>query len=362
MAFPVIDLSGPARQRGLTHGRALRERIHENLAVYFARFEREAGLERREVLDRAARYERALADQAPDYAAAMRGVAEGAGCELVEIAALNARYELLYHRWGEQLLVDGCTAFAVLPARSATGALLAGQNWDWLPGVRGAIVRVRRDDRDNGPDSVAFTEAGIVGAKIGFNSAGITLGVNGMMSVGDDWSRLRRPFHVRCDDVLAAATFDDAVRAVADEPRNCSANFAISGLPDRAVSLETAPDRLNHLTADDSGCVVHSNHFVDPAAIGVIEPPNERRPHSYFRRARLGELIASSPRVSIADLQGWLADHHGSPEGLCRHGLPGESMDERIVTVTAAIIEPAARCMHITDGPPCTSAWQTVTL
>ena len=359
--LPVIDLAGSPHQRGLQHGRALRDQIRENVRVYFERYDLSAAMPRAEVLQRADRFRRAIAEQSPDYAEQMRGVAVGSGCSEGEIAALNVRFELLYQRWGEQLqVVDGCTAFAVLPHRSATGAMLTGQNWDWIPRVQCAVLRTRRAD---GPDSVAFTEAGIVGAKIGFNSAGVTLTVNGLMSLADDWTRLRRPFHVRCDDVLAAGSMHDALAALVSEPRNCSANFLITGAPDSAVSVETAPAVHMELRPEgNSGSVVHSNHFVDCNCIGVQEPPNDRRPHSRYRRERLSDQIAGSRApVTVEQLKRWLAEHEGEPEGMCRHDEASPDYDQ-IVTVTSAIIEPTERRMHITPSQPCLGGWQTIEL
>ncbi|MCV4566995.1 hypothetical protein OFB72_31030, partial [Escherichia coli] len=62
---------------------------------------------------------------------------------------------------------NGCTAFALLPAHSADGALWMGQNWDWIEDAKGALQHVTEPD---GTRVLAFTEAGIFGGKIGLNS------------------------------------------------------------------------------------------------------------------------------------------------------------------------------------------------
>jgi hypothetical protein len=95
-ALPVLELEGSPYEQGLAHGRFARELIAQNLKIYFYRFERETKLPKAEVLRRAGLYLRVIEQCAPQYAEAMRGVAEGARIELLEIAALNARYELIY--------------------------------------------------------------------------------------------------------------------------------------------------------------------------------------------------------------------------------------------------------------------------
>ena len=63
------------------------------MRLYFDRFEREARLPRQTVLDWSARYLDAIRRDSPDYAEGIAGVAEGAGADLLEVTALNVRYD-----------------------------------------------------------------------------------------------------------------------------------------------------------------------------------------------------------------------------------------------------------------------------
>jgi isopenicillin-N N-acyltransferase like protein len=204
VTFPIIQLSGSSFQQGVQHGRDLKSRIGENLEIYFDRFKREAHLEPDEVLERAAKMLDVIQNLNLEYYDGMRGISEGSGFDLLEIAALNVRYEILYYQFGEVALeehglaprervVDGCTAFAVLPEASSNNQLLIGQNWDWIPDVKGAILHTKHED---GLETLAFTEAGIFGGKLGLNSFGMGLCINGITSMDDDWARPVRPVHV----------------------------------------------------------------------------------------------------------------------------------------------------------------------
>ena len=362
MTLSVVHLSGTAYEQGVEHGRQLQGRIAHNLGVYFERFERETHLSRADVLERARRYRAAIADQNPDYFAGMRGVAEGSGFGPNEIAALQVRYEILYYQFGKNALsedVDGCTAFAVLPERAAGGHLLVGQNWDWIPQVQGAVVRTTDPD---GFETLSFTEAGIVGGKIGLNSAGVGLAINGMTSTDDDWATLARPFHVRCFEILRARDFDSAVRVVTNEARACSTNFLIAQTPDRVVDIEAAPDKLR-LLGCQGGCLTHANHFTAPDEIGVAEPPNPKRPFSLGRQSRLGELLGARQSITTDDLQAGLRDHVRYPYGICRHAAVGlEPPENHYTTVTSVIMDLDAKTLLLTDGIPCESEYQRVSL
>ena len=368
MPLPIIDLAGSALEQGRAHGEALRDRIHANVAVYFERLEREAMLPRDETRRRAQLYLDAIRAQSPDYALGMTGVAEGSGCALVDVAMLNVRYELLYYQFGvgganaAEMVAepDGCTAFALLPSRTANAHLWIGQNWDWIPEARGAVVRATDPD---GTKTLAFTEAGIIGGKIGLSSRGIGLCINGMTSTRDDWSTLRKPFHVRCYEILRAPDFASAVRVVTDEPRACTTNFLIAQTQQRVVDLETAPDTINALRCGASEMLVHTNNFLDPEALGVEEAPNPRRPYSVGRCDRMSELLEATPKpVTLDALKSMLTDHVRWPFGICRHRAPDEPPQKHYVTVTSVIMDLDAGQMTLTDGPPCESEWQTAAL
>lgn len=349
MTLPLVRLVGTPFEQGLQHGEGLRERIGHNLAIYFERFERELKLSRAETLARAERYAAAIAEQCLPYHAGMQGVAAGSGFSFGEIAALNVRYELFYDGFIEKPVGDGCTAFAVLPAASADGHLRIGENWDWISGVQGAVLHTIEPD---GLETLAFSEAGIVGGKIGLNSAGLGLAINGLTSGDDDWARLLTPFHVRCYQLLRSHSLDKAANVVAAGERSCSANFLIAQAPDRVVNVETAPHGVA-TSVCEAGRLVHSNHFVEPAALGVRERNVESKPHSYWRHARLAELLGTQQLLSGDDLRVALRDHQRHPYSVCFHIDPAEPPEEHYESLVSAIIDLNEHTLDLTDGPPC---------
>ena len=353
MTLPLVHVAGSPYQQGVQHGRALRDRVGHNLQVYFDRFLHEGGVGREEVLGRAQRYAEAIAVQSPAYYDGMRGIAAGAGESFVGVVALNVRYEILYYQYAVNTMgkaaADGCTSFAVAPGASAEGHLLIGQNWDWIPEVQGAIVQTSHDDA---PATLAFTEAGIFGGKIGLNSAGLGLAINGITTTVDDWARLRSPFHVRCYDILRQRSLAAARAVVHAGGRACSGNFLIAALPDQVVNLEAAPDIVNELGWQNS-CLVHANHFVNPTALGIEEPADALyRETSCRHQTRLEELLATRP-VQLEEIQSYLRDHSTAPRDICRHEEPQAPIDERYRTVTSIIMDLDEAKLWATDGPPC---------
>src|SRR5207245_2883995 len=127
-------------------------------------------------------------------------LAAGSSQEILDITALNVRYELMYSQFSKIGLKPmpktfGCTAFATLPTAVENGHLMMAQNWDWIPEVKGIFLKVKNE---NGPDVLSFTEAGVVGGKIGLNSEGLGLRIHGIVYSKYEWARLKKAFHVRC--------------------------------------------------------------------------------------------------------------------------------------------------------------------
>jgi isopenicillin-N N-acyltransferase-like protein len=354
VSLPVVNVAGEPYEQGHQQGVALRDQIGHNLEVYFDRFQREVQLRPEEARARAMRYQPLLASG--PYFQALTGMAAGSGHPLLDLLMLNVRYELLYYQYGVCGVggPDGCTSFAVLPEAAANKHLWLGQNWDWIPQVRGAVLHTQEPD---GLETLSFTEAGIVGGKIGLNSVGLGLAINGLLSTADDWSRLEMPFHARCYEILRRRTLPEAMRDVVAGSRACSANFLLAQIPDRAVDLESAPETVRELYPA-AHMLVHTNHFLDPEQLGVTEPITERRPHTYWRHTRMQHLLEARTPVAVGDLESALRDHDHYPDGICRHENPADPPEEWLITVTSAIMDLEERSLRLTDGPPCEHAYE----
>ena len=361
MSLSHFTFSGTSYEQGLAHGEALQESITKNIDIYLNRFENEAGISKNDLLDNAGIYLNVLREQSPEYVNGMNGIAESSNLELLEIAMLNLRYELLYHALGKKLqseAVDGCTSFAVLPEATENNHLLMGQNWDWIPDVD--CVLTTSIDPD-GLRRMGFTEAGIFGGKPGMNSEGVGLAVNGMYSTADDWSRFEQPFHLRCYEVLRSKNMEEALQVLAGTPRSCTANFILGHAPSRAVDIELAPDNLR-LIDPVKGVLAHANHLLDPQKTGVAEPENPRWHLSEFRLKRMEKLLNERKPLNVEKIQKILKDHEHQPQSLCRHRDDSLPDSQHTITKTAMIMDLEERKMWVTDGQPCKAEFEEFSL
>ena len=361
-ALPVLELGDDPRERGLVHGRTLASAIRDNLETYLARFEA-GGTARHGVLAEGERWAAFIETDNAEYAEEMAGIAEGAELSLAEIAVLNARYEITYcvfsseasaARTGQRPEQEGCTLFGLMPEATASGHTVIGQNWDWLQNLRGRtlIKRVRRNATpDEGkPDYVGFTEAGIVGCKMGVNAAGIGLCVAGLVTNRDGANGLRKPFHVRCAEILDAWRFDKAIEPVVQTDRTCSTNFLIGHAEGEIIDIEATPDFCGYLYPDrEDGLITHANHL---EAERRIPSEFERiAPHSLYRANRLRRLLARrAGRLDLEAISAALADKFSAPAAICRYPDPLLPEAKRVTTVASIAIDLNARVLYATDG------------
>jgi len=358
MTLPVVRLKGTPYDQGLEHGRELRDRIHHNVKVYLHRIETEGQLPREETFSRARKYLDAISRQNAGYHSEMRGISEGSGVDLDGIALLTIRYEILYNQFRVLAPTQGCTSFALLPESTTEKHLTLAQNWDWIPQVKGAVLHSIDPD---GLEVLCFTEAGIPGGKIGFNSDGVALLVNGMVSTEDDWSTLRKPYHVRCYEILRSRDIASAVNVVKGRERSCSANYMIAQAPDKVINVEAAPTKTHESTCK-GGVLAHTNHFVDPENIGVTEPNLEDHHYSFTRYDRINELLHTGRTMTADKVRSALCDHVNRPYSICKHPDEGKSPDKHYATVASVIMDLHAGAMEISDGNPCENRYQKVKL
>ncbi len=359
--LPILGLRGDPHAIGYGHGRGAKAAIEKNRTLYFRRYREEVGLGREEVLRRAEVWFDRVADIDVPYATMVEGIADGSGVPLPEVAALNARYELFYSEFASQGLATACTSFAVLPARTRARHLLLGENWDWFPEVEGLWVRVQWGDLA----VVAYTEAGIAGGKIGLNSAGVGLAVNGLVSHLDRWDGDGVPFHVRTWRVLLSRDLDEAATVVEEGGSPCSANFLLGNAKSGvAISLERAPSGTARVEPSD-GVLVHANHFLAKDRLGVQEPLAEERRSTDLRQGRLAErlaLAAEKGRISVDDVEDALRDHEGHPDSVCRHESPLFPPDLNYRTALSVVMDLGARRLRYTAGPPCARPYNVISL
>jgi isopenicillin-N N-acyltransferase like protein len=365
--FPHIKVAGGPAERGQQYGGQAKERVLRSVAAYAEVFEHYAGWDWATVRREAARFEAPIADFRSEYLAEMRGIAEGAGLDLLDVLAINVRTEIMFAAEARKAtggsgspgrLPAECSAFAVAAPPGRPGPTVTGQNWDWLPHSSDTVV-VLEARQDDGPDFVTVVEAGLL-AKTGMNSAGLGVVTNALVSA-DDTGAPGLPYHLMLRAILDCETVSEALTALQEGFRSSSANYLITHESGVAVNVEAAPgdfSRLYFVFPDPgNGVLLHTNHFVadrfDRLDVSVWAMPS-----SPVRLQRLLAGVGAMPDRTIDAFRSLLSDHADYPASICCHPeLRAEPLDQA-KTVTSVLMDLNARRMWIADGNPCTKPYR----
>lgn len=352
--FPLVEVSGPAHERGLRHGAAVPGRVAGSVALYRGQMQK-----RGVSIERQIRLARGLLPVIeaydPRYLLEMQGIADGAGVSIEDIVTINCRTEMMfgYERMRtEQLPVeksDGCTGLVVLPEAAADGRLLHAHNWDWREECvdTGIVLRVRNDD---GPDILTFCEAGAL-ARHGFNSSGVAITGNFLMCERDFIQPGQAPLALIRRKLLECPSLAAAMAELWKKSRYCSNNLMLSQAGGEAVNLECAPDEI-FWTLPENGILVHANHWICPIArtklrdLGLAASPDSL----YRQRRAMAALQKLAGKIDLESLKTVLADEYGKPDSILRTPKAA-SFDSISATVATTLMDPGAGVMWVARKP-----------
>jgi isopenicillin-N N-acyltransferase-like protein len=359
--FPLVEIEGPPYQRGVQFGRACGDLIRRYPVVLRGVLADEARLrassaapaelDDEELARRALRFLPWFEAFAPEQLEEIRGVAAGAEVPFGLALLANVRAEVAgLDRFGE-----GCTAVAVGRRATADGSILIGQNQDQNPAMQELVV-ILRVIPDEGPRMLMATFGGLLGYG-GINSAGIGYMMN---ALGNSVWRMGLP-HYPVKRALLQQTDLAGCRRVFDRAPvgSCANNLLVDR--QHLADVEATPDGYMVVQPDDRGdYLVHTNHF-RCASLAADEKLLPRLPDSTTRCDRMETLIGErAGRLTLADLKGYFADHHGHPRSICRHtDSPGHGGMKSIYSV---IGEPDRGRLHVSVGNPCASEYFTYDL
>ena len=351
--IPLIISEGDSFTRGLHLGRSETERVTHTIKAYMEIFAQTSRLNRNAVLTHAERFIPSIASYAPHLLEEMRGIAKGAGRDLREIIAINARTELMY---GVTQRPE-CTSIGISTAASSDGNIRVAQNWDWRPSLAGSLIlwALRRDD---GPDLLTLTEAGMVG-KIGINSSGLAMCINLLMS-DTDHGGPAVPMHIILRHILEKAHSVEEALLIIGTTERCTSCFHM--LADRSGALAgvEATPAGQHVLRTTSGVLTHTNHCVSPDLF--IHDSNAREYPETLARGERTQSLATTRMIDERYLHSMLADHETSPGSICLHIEAGVPLVENYESIASIIFNLTAGTVDIAEGPPCEYPYHRLSL
>jgi isopenicillin-N N-acyltransferase-like protein len=362
-SLPVIEISGTPAERGRQYGEAVGPQLEAALGYYAEAFGESSGLTWQQVTGRAARWLEPVHDYAPHLLEEMQGIATGAGLDLLDILALNARGEVIYddsfaQMRDEEEPAEGCTSFAAYGQASGDGHVWAGQNWDWRAGVADTVVMLRIVQPPK-PTLIMQVEAGQIGRQ-GASSAGIALNANGLGGRFSDAVGL--PQTVIRRSVLDQSSIADALGVLCRTRAHIASNALVTCREGFAIDLETTPAGHGWMYPTD-GLLVHGNHYQAGIPTALADGYRPLAPDSLVRVPRAEEGLHRLRESTGADesrkaIRQAMSDHLGLPESLCTHTDPRQPQVKQWQTLVSSCVDLTVGDYHVTAGTPCDHEYQ----
>lgn len=317
--FPLVEVGGTPRERGLAHGRIAADRVHKSAALYRRELERrKLDVSTQHALAR--KFIPIIEAFDAAYLEEMHGIAEGADVSVEAVLTINCRTEMMFgFPQAPQVhaaMKDGCTGVVALPSVTAHGRLIHGHNWDWREECADTsiVLRVRGSD---GVDMLTLVEAGGL-ARHGVNSRGVALTAN-FLACDRDFQSLGVPLGLLRRKILEQTNLAQALKVLGTHARTCSNNILLSHADGEAVDLECVPDEAFWIQPE-GGLLAHSNHFMSPVArVKVTDTFYAKAPDTLYRASRVHDFLAARRgRIDYADVVEALSDRFGFPDSVLR--------------------------------------------
>jgi len=346
MKFKEITIQGTPYERGLSHGQQCREEIGVSIQVYGTLFEELKGLSWEDARKISEFYLSKTRDFAPDYVEEMRGIAEGANVDLLDIAALNARTEIMF----AQLDAQECTTLSLLPPATEGGRVIAAQNWDFYRQLRDSIV-ILHVHQENKPNFVMVSEAGMIGG-IGMNDRGIGVLLNALTA---DTTCQGIPLRTRMRAMLDSDTLAEAYAKGSHKPTSVG-HLVATHKDGVAIAFEMDSKGFETIIPED-GVWVHTNHYVGRKMYQAHDAAP--RASTYIRLQRIQALVKEAHgKITKETVMHMLRDHAGYPYSLCTHENSKDPVTTQYVTNFAIIMDLTEGCFYLAPGNPCESEFE----
>jgi len=240
-----------------------------------------------------------------EYKTEIYGVTRFASNEFNDLAPPYLRSLYLHgaHDIGhalQDLMLVGCTSFAVWDEKSEDGNLLIGRNFDFYAGDEFAEQKIISfTDPDQGYPFMSVTWGGFIGVVSGMNNQGLTVTIN----AGKSKIPLvaKTPISLVTREILQyASTIDEAITIAKQQEVFVSEAIMIGSAKDgKAALIEVSPNNFGVYEVENSSKLVCANHF---QSTSYQDDRRNRKTieesHTAYRFDRMEELLLEEQKIN----------------------------------------------------------------
>lgn len=360
-----LYVEGNALQIGKITGSLTRELMQKQEAVFFDQVETFVPSKFKQFLLRKflAWYNRKMYLHIPEeYKVELAGLSEFGSQNYSEIGDPYLRLLYLHgaHDIGhamQDLMLVGCSSFAVWDEKSEDGELLLARNFDFYAGDAFAeekIIAFIQPENGYGFASVAW--GGMIGVVSGMNTEGLTVTINAGRS--EIPLVAKTPISIVVREILQyASTIEEAVEIAKKREVFVSEAIMVGSANDRkAVLIEVSPENfgvydIENNSPETGSQLICSNHFQSK------EYQNDKRnlqwikeSHSQYRFDRMEELLAKDQNgINVSEAVSILRNRKGLRDQTI--GFGNEKALNQLLAHHGIVFKPESRKVWISSRP-----------
>ena len=291
-----------------------------------------------------------------EYKAEIYGLSQFSSSNFSEIGEPYLRLLYLHgaHDIGhamQDLMLVGCSSFAVWGDKTVDGELLIGRNFDFYAGDDFAKEKIIAFvNPSEGHKFMSVTWGGMIGVVSGMNDQGLTVTINAGKS--EIPLVAKTPISIVTREILQhASTIEEAVAiAKKREVFVSEAIFVGSAKDKKAAIIEVAPDNFGVYEVENMDELICSNHF-QSEAYKNDERNNEWivESHSMYRFERMEELISEDEKMDVADAVSILRNKEGLNKKEIGYG--NEKALNQLLAHHGIVFKPESRKVWVSSNP-----------
>lgn len=291
-----------------------------------------------------------------EYKTEIYGLSQFASLNFSEIGTPYLRLLYLHgaHDIGhalQDLMLVGCSSFAVWGEKTVDGELLIGRNFDFYAGDEFAEEKIIAFiNPSEGHKFMSVTWGGMIGVVSGMNDQGLTVTINAGKS--EIPLVAKTPISIVTREILQyASTIEEAVAiAKKREVFVSEAIFVSSAMDRKAAIIEVSPDNFGVFEVENTNELICSNHFQSEAY-----KQDERNlewiaeSHSMYRFERMEELIFEAEKMDVEDAVSILRNKKGLDEK--EIGFGNEKALNQLLAHHGIVFKPESRKVWVSSNP-----------
>ncbi|MFC2142559.1 C45 family autoproteolytic acyltransferase/hydrolase [Acidobacteriota bacterium] len=252
----VLVLEGTSYERGLQHGRALRDEIHSLVKLWKKDLQRAYQIAADVFIKKFLAntdYQKAIEKWTPELWDELKGISEGSGIDLDTVFA----FQLVDEMWvlGKDIRADKCTTIGLSKSEKQPG--MVAQTLDIPTFYHGFQTLLQIKDPAHDMETFFFTFPGFIAAN-GINNHSVAVVVNAVQQLENSRDGLPVAFVIR--GILQRKTYADAVKFIKTIKHGAPQNYMIGGTGEMG-SFECSTTHVSqYVPFEGASFTYHTNH------------------------------------------------------------------------------------------------------